>query len=150
MKIISHRGNINGIVPEKENRPSYIDCALQLGYDVEVDIRYIKNSFYLGHDTPDFEVSDVWIQSRKDNIWFHCKNSEAAYQLFLLDKIKYFCHSIDPYVLTSTNHIWVHDLSMITDHSIIPLLDLNSIITYQKYKNVYAICTDYVDYIKTK
>ena len=27
MKLISHRGNIRGPIPEKENRPSYIDCA---------------------------------------------------------------------------------------------------------------------------
>ena len=43
MKIISHRGNINGIIPEKENRPSYIDSAIGCGYEVEVDIRYIKD-----------------------------------------------------------------------------------------------------------
>lgn len=147
MKIISHRGNINGIVPEKENRPSYIDCSIQLGYEVEVDIRYIDGLFYLGHDTPEYEINNVWIELRKNNIWFHCKNSEAAYQLSLLNNIKYFCHSIDLFVLTSTNHIWVHDLSMTTNNSIIPLLDLNSLRNYQNYKHVYAICTDYPEKI---
>ena len=42
MKIISHRGNIRGPNPEKENRPSYIDCALGNGYDVEIDINTVK------------------------------------------------------------------------------------------------------------
>ena len=32
MIIISHRGNIRGPVPDKENRPSYIDCAIGNGY----------------------------------------------------------------------------------------------------------------------
>lgn len=150
MKIISHRGNINGIVPEKENRPSYIDCAIQLGYDVEVDIRYIDGAFYLGHDMPDYEVSSPWIQIRSSNVWYHCKNSEAAYQLSLLNKINYFCHSNDTFVLTSTRHLWVHDLSLVTQNSIIPLLDLDSINQYQNYTNVYAICTDYPEQINKK
>ena len=38
MKIISHRGNIRGKVPGRENAPSYIDCALGNGYDVEFDV----------------------------------------------------------------------------------------------------------------
>ena len=32
MKLISHRGNIRGSISEKENRPSYIDCAIGNGY----------------------------------------------------------------------------------------------------------------------
>jgi len=39
MIIISHRGNINGPLVDKENRPSYIDSAIKLDYDVEVDLR---------------------------------------------------------------------------------------------------------------
>ena len=31
MRIISHRGNIRGPVPGRENAPSYIDCALVMG-----------------------------------------------------------------------------------------------------------------------
>ena len=50
MKIISHRGNIRGSIPEKENRPSYIDCALGNGYDVEIDINTVDGELWLGHD----------------------------------------------------------------------------------------------------
>ena len=49
MKIISHRGNIKGVVSSKENRPSYIDSAIGSGYEVEVDIRYINGVFWLFH-----------------------------------------------------------------------------------------------------
>ena len=38
MILISHRGNINGRQPNLENLPEYIDSALELGYDVEIDI----------------------------------------------------------------------------------------------------------------
>ena len=48
MKIISHRGNIRGASPDKENRPSYIDCAIGSGYDVEIDLRMIDGELWLG------------------------------------------------------------------------------------------------------
>lgn len=148
MIVISHRGNINGSLPEKENRPSYIDSAIQLGYEVEVDIRYLNGKFYLGHDTPDYEISEIWMEKRKDKIWFHCKNLDASFRLYEMqtDKIKYryFCHSFDTYVLTSTGNVWVHDLSLnINDKCIIPLLNNDDIIEYSG-NSVYAVCTDYV------
>jgi len=149
MKIISHRGNINGVVIDKENRPSYLDCAIQSGYEVETDIRYINGEYWLGHDTPDYKINESWILNRTENIWFHCKDLNSTIQLKKLSKdIKYFCHSQDPYVLTSTNHLWVHDLSLNLDETcIIPLLDENSIINFSN-KIVYAVCTDYVSFSK--
>ena len=38
MKIISHRGNLNGPNKNLENRLDTIEKAIQLGFDVEVDI----------------------------------------------------------------------------------------------------------------
>jgi hypothetical protein len=46
MHLISHRGNIDGI-SKLENQPTYIDSAIELGYDVEVDIWYIGGKIYL-------------------------------------------------------------------------------------------------------
>lgn len=60
MKIISHIVNLNGIVPNKENRPSYIDSAIGSGYEVGVDIRYINGEFWFGHDTPDYKTYNYW------------------------------------------------------------------------------------------
>ena len=67
MKIISHRGNISGPDLKNENLPSYIDKALQQGLDVEIDLRKIKNKFFLGHDNPDYQVSLDWLDKRKKN-----------------------------------------------------------------------------------
>ena len=39
MKLISHRGNIDGINIETENNPLQIDKVINLGYDVEIDLR---------------------------------------------------------------------------------------------------------------
>ncbi len=37
--IISHRGNLDGPIPERENSPDYIDQAIKWGFVVEIDIR---------------------------------------------------------------------------------------------------------------
>ena len=149
MKIISHRGNINGPVAEKENRPSYIDSAIQLGYDVEVDLRIIDNDFWLGHDEPQYKIELSWMRLRKDNIWFHCKDINSALVLAKLDQgFQYFCHSQEPYVCTSHKYLWIHDLTgKINDKCIIPLISKEDI---EKYNNdiPYGICTDFVNFIK--
>ena len=79
MILISHRGNINGAIPEMENHPDYIKKALAEGYDVEVDVWYIKDAFYLGHDNPQYRIDKIFLQT--DGLWIHCKNVEALEQL---------------------------------------------------------------------
>ena len=37
MKLISHRGNIDGPQPDRENSPNYINEAIEAGYNVEID-----------------------------------------------------------------------------------------------------------------
>ena len=78
MKIISHRGNIRGPVPGRENAPSYIDCALGNGYDVEIDVRSVNGELWLGHDEPQYKITWNWIFHRQFNLWLHCKDLEAA------------------------------------------------------------------------
>jgi hypothetical protein len=149
MKLISHRGNIIGSNPNRENSPSYIDTAICAGYDVEVDINYSNGKFYLGHDTPDYEITEIWMAKRKNKIWFHCKNLEAATQLIALQRklsieFKFFCHSSDSFILTSNNYVWVHNLSLdLNNKCIIPLLSDTDVLKYNG-NLVYAVCTDYI------
>ena len=56
IKLISHRGNINGCNPKLENTPDYIKDAIHLGYDVEIDIWYSNNTLWLGHDNPEYQI----------------------------------------------------------------------------------------------
>ena len=56
MILISHRGNVDGPNPEKENHPSYIDMTIKAGYNVEIDVWYIDNNWYLGHDAPQYII----------------------------------------------------------------------------------------------
>lgn len=145
MKLISHRGNLRGVNPEKENRPSYIDCAIQLGFDVEIDIRYFNNDFWLGHDNPDYKVDLNWLEKRKNKLWIHCKDLKSATELIKTSiNFNIFCHSSDMFVLTSSNHLWVHNLNDTIDKNcIIPLLSLDDL-KNNTHLNPYGICTDYI------
>ena len=121
MKIISHRGNVRGPLADRENRPSYIDCAIGNGYDVEIDVRLIAGQLWLGHDEPQYKVEHSWLQPRKEYLWIHCKDLAAAKECW---EYQSFCHTSDPYTYTSTGKIWLHDLSMKIDNNvIIPLID---------------------------
>ncbi len=141
MIIISHRGNIRGSVPDKENRPSYIDCAIGNGYHVEIDVRSIDGELWLGHDEPQYRVDHNWLNKRRHYLWLHCKNLEAAKECW---EYHSFCHTSDPFTYTSTGKIWLHDLSMgIDENTIIPLIHKDSVDEFIPDVNPFGICTDY-------
>ena len=144
MKIISHRGNVRGPIPDRENRPSYIDCAIGNGYDVEIDVRLIAGQLWLGHDEPQYKVEHSWLQPRKEYLWIHCKDLAAAKECW---EYQSFCHTFYPYTYTSTGKIWLHDLSMKIDNNvIIPMIDD---IDYAPMNGQpYAICTDHPHLLK--
>ena len=109
MILISHRGNINGPLPERENLPQYIDEAITQGYNVEIDIWMIKGEFFLGHDNPQYGIGIEWIDSRAHRLWVHCKNIEAMSFLNRFDyDINYFWHEEDTVTLTSKGYIWAY------------------------------------------
>jgi len=140
MKIISHRGNINGRIEEAENRPDYIEDTIRLGYDVEIDVWIIEDTFYLGHNEPQYMVSLNWLNERKDNLWIHCKNIEAM-EWFnsLYDTYNYFWHENDTAVLTSKGYIWSYINKFIKGGiTVCP--------NYIQVPNyILGVCTDYPD-----
>ena len=87
MVLISHRGNINGAKPQKENRIDYIENAIQSGFDVEIDLWFVLEGLFLGHDIPQYPVELDWLQKYKDKLWIHCKNLQALNSL-MVQKIK--------------------------------------------------------------
>jgi hypothetical protein len=105
MIFISHRGNINGSDPEMENNPVYIEKALSLGYDVEVDVRFFEDRFWLGHDKPQYPVDYKFLMNEK--LWCHAKNIEALFEMKKYS-IHYFWHEYDNVTLTSKNYVWAY------------------------------------------
>lgn len=104
-KLISHRGNTRSAIPEYENHPNYIDAALNLGLDVEVDVWVMGERIFLGHDEPQFPVKLKFLQDRSTSLWVHCKNS-AALRFFSEFDLNYFFHANDKHTITSKGYIW--------------------------------------------
>lgn len=105
MRLISHRGNINGAIPEMENNPVHIHSAISSGFDVELDVYLHKQKWYLGHDEPKYLINiKDYVQK---NYWLHCKNSEAFEKLYNnFPDANCFWHENDRYTITSHGYIW--------------------------------------------
>lgn len=144
MIYIAHRGNVFGPNIELENSPKYIEKAISMGYDVEVDIWKNNSSFFLGHDYPQFEVSLTFIQQISTNTWFHCKNKEALEDISnVCPEVHYFWHQTDDYTLTSKGYFWVYPGKGAIDNSIILFPEREKQLLNVS-KKIYGICSDYI------
>ena len=136
MKLISHRGNINGPLPERENRLAYLYEAIKLGYEVEADVWY-DDGWWLGHDKPQVKCNDIELH----DFWCHAKNEEALERLVEIPTIHCFWHQNDYYTLTSKGHIWVYPGRKLLVGSICVLPEQG----YQGHlKMCNGICSDYI------
>lgn len=144
MKIISHRGNLNGPNPSTENSIPAINIALEYGFDVEVDVWFKNHKWYLGHDRPIYQVEESFLQNKK--LWCHAKNLDALNLMVKNKKIHCFWHQNDDFTLTSKNYIWTYPNKYTTDNSIIVLIKKQKI-----PKKTFGICTDFpVSFINEK
>ena len=141
MYLISHRGNLNGIQKDMENEPEYINNAINKGFDVEVDVRFEDNKFFLGHDFSQFEINKEFLLNKK--IWCHAKTSEA---LVALDEIKahFFWHQEDDYTITSKGYIWTYPGKKLLSKSICVLPEKAN----YKEINCLGICSDFIEKYK--
>ena len=147
MILISHRGNIDTVNLERENTKSYIQEAIDLGYDV----RYINNKFWLGHDEPDHEVDIEWLTKRKNNLWIHCKDFLSLAKLINSD-LRIFYHQDENHtIIGNTKAIWSHDIDDANHQSIIPLIDIDSVNSFKNFnQKYYGICSDFIKQVGDK
>lgn len=155
MKIIAHRGNLNGPDRDTENSPKAIQTALDHGYDVEIDLWY-TSELALGHDGAQYPVDIDFL--KKDGLWIHCKNKEAL-AIALLNGLHCFFHDTDKYTLTSKGIIWAypeHEFS--TDAKLVQVMPerqyertnekMKTGINYLPSFSFYGVCTDYAEHLK--
>ena len=151
MKIIAHRANINGSNLASENRLSQIKKCIDLGYDIEIDIWFLKNNLFLGHDNPQEVISEEKLFEIKERCWIHCKNLEAINYFNKFGIIyNYFWHENDKYTLTSKGFIWTYPGESLCQNSIcvMPELELpQNNLSILKQKNFAGICTDFPNLI---
>ena len=149
MKLIAHRGNTKGPQPNLENHPSYLIDALGKGFDVELDVWWWKDRFYLGHDKPQWELQTLEILKNSKS-WCHAKN-EMALQILLKEECHCFWHQADDRVLTSLKYIWTYPGKKLIEDKTICVVN-EKIVSREEFmilkKNCVAICSDYVDTLK--
>ncbi len=149
MKFYSHRGNIEGEDQHKENSPDYIDRAIGLGFDVEIDVRAVGQDIYLGHDFPMYKTTYKWLWKRQEKLLIHMKDF-ASLKILFGNGFHYFCHSNDPYTITSRYALWLHDISLPADKNcIVPLIGLDHVESYNNH-DVNGVCSDYVEQCRNK
>lgn len=147
MKLIAHRGLFTGPDGNIENRPDQINLAISEGYDCEIDLWFKDYKLYLGHDTPDYEISPNFLKNNKDRLWIHAKNLEALYWL-TNTTYNYFWHQSDDFVLTSHGYIWTYPDKPLTGKSIMLMPEWNTLDINISMLKCFGICSDYVSRFK--
>jgi hypothetical protein len=132
--------------------------ALDNGFDVEFDLWYFADMFWLGHDRPDRKFSmDTLVRwsSKYSNqkLYVHCKNIWAIEKLtyLVVSNMIPFFHDVDQCILLRDNTIWIHPNAIHSCHSrekSIAVFSSCKMIEYDvsldlDFKNFYGICTDY-------
>lgn len=138
--LISHRGNIDGPNVELENSIEYIKKAIDLGYDVEIDVWYNDKSLYLGHDGPSQLITEYSLYSMCDNLWIHCKNLGAIEWFSRKTELHYFWHEEDAVTLTSKNYIWAYPGNQPIRNSIAVMPEIHN----DNLSRCIGICSDYI------
>jgi len=139
MHIIAHRGLINGPDKDKENSPTQIDQALSLGFDAEIDLWVVNDKFFLGHDEPQYEISQEYLNN--DKFWIHAKNLAALEWLTKNgEHLNFFWHDVDAYIITSKKYIWTVNQEEYTDNTVIVIPEYPRT---DKEFSCFGICCDY-------
>lgn len=139
MKLISHRGNLSG-PSSKENDPRYIDLALGAGFDAEVDLWYVKEVLYLGHDEPQYQIEYSWLRERRDQLWIHCKNLDALFYLKQTNSdCNYFWHQADDVTITSHGFLWTYPGKTLSSFSIAVMPEIQG---FDNLNIAAGVCSD--------
>jgi hypothetical protein len=146
MILISHRGNTNGKLESYENEPNYIDKAISDGFNVEVDVWMVEGQLFLGHDEPQYGVTQQWLNDRHYSLWLHCKNIEAMEWFNSFDGFNYFWHENDVMTLTSNGWMWVYPGKQPIKGSIAVMPEIYN----DDVSECEGVCSDYIINYKSK
>jgi 3-deoxy-D-manno-octulosonate 8-phosphate phosphatase (KDO 8-P phosphatase) len=144
MKLIAHRGNISGSQASLENDPTYLEHAMEIGYDVEMDVWFQQDAYYTGHDKPTYKIDKNFLKNSK--IWVHCKDEKTFYNLSKYVDINCFLQEGDKVAITTKGFLWNHSSCKEWDERSV-FVNLGEIV-WGSFIFPYAVCSDYVDSFK--
>lgn len=147
MRLIAHRGNIRGKILHLENTEPYIIDAIAQGYQVEIDMWYVNQTLYLGHDDPLYKTSFEFLHEHSAELLIHCrdlKTLEFMHNDKKLSKFNYFYHVTEPAVISSHGDIIMHShANRCIDNSIYMLPEILGI-KNRYLKKCAGICSDVI------
>lgn len=138
---------MNGPGKDLENRPDRINEISNNGIYVEIDLHVIKDTLWLGHDEPQYKITEDFL----DNYMLvtHAKNLDAlTYMVKNKSHHNYFWHTDDDYVLTSRKWIWAYPGSPLNNSCIAVIPETIMPVDQIKTLDVYGVCSDYIDLIR--
>ena len=135
--LISHRGNLVGKDPKRENSINYIKEAIEQGFDVEIDVWYQSGSFYLGHDSPKYLIKESFLKEPK--LWCHAKNYDALHEMMKFN-VHCFWHENDKVTITSNGFIWAYPGQQPLSGSIAVMPEINN----DDVSKCVGVCSDYI------
>ena len=146
MILISHRGNMNGPAPDHENHPEIILSAINKKIAVEIDLRWYKNKFYLGHDEAQYEIDSQFLLDNKDWLWVHCKERESFQEALKLRRLNCFWHDVDDYTMTSFGYVWAYPGKEPVGSLCVAVMPERCWTPEETLKkSFFAVCTDEID-----
>ncbi len=148
MRLISNRGNTNGVNQDLENTQIYIQEAINKGYDVKVDLWVMNGKLYLGSNEPTTPLDIDWLERAASKLWLHCRDTEVISKLVDLDprgaNLHYFWHENDTLTLTSRCYMWVSPGKQPVKGGIAVSPELND----DNVNTCYGVCSDYIERYK--
>jgi hypothetical protein len=138
MRIISHRGNLDGRNPITENSVDAIIKCVDMGFDVEIDLWLVDENYFLGHDFPQYVIERPFLENQ--HLWIHCKNIQA---LDSCKDLNAFFNKSDQCVLTSAGFLWTYPVVFDHKSSWMIAVANQSILHIQSILGYGGICTDY-------
>jgi hypothetical protein len=151
-KILLHRGN-NGLDTLNENHPSTINIRNSEGYAVECDIWFRVDKWYLGHDTPEYEVMDLEVFLSERSNLIHAKDGETFAKLLKYCRERgfnneIFYHTSEDYVLSTRGNIIAYPGNELYSGSFCMMPEsMGRNITDIEQKNIGEICSDSLELI---
>jgi hypothetical protein len=145
--LISHRGNINGLQPNIENSPEYIQQALDLDFWVVVDVWILgRDHLSLGSHNPQYPVNLSFL--KQNNIICRARTVETL-EYLLVAGTHCFMHDRDSHVLTNGGLIWTLPGKPVVSRGILTMPEYT-------YKNIESlalltcagVCSDRIQDIK--
>ena len=122
-----------------ENDPRYIENTLGKGFNVEVDVWSNNSDFFLGHDKPEHQVSEMFL--RHGSVWCHAKDIKTFYNLIEIGA-HCFSHDQDEVALTTKGYLWSTYGNQMTSKSICVMPPRN----IELPQGIAGVCSDNVGY----